>query len=370
MRILYVTTIGMTMMFFKSFVKSLVDNGHTVDIATNDSQSKVDSFYNDIGCEITHIDCSRSPLSRKNIAAVKQIKKLAEERNYDIVHCHTPVAAMCTRLACIKARKQGTKVFYTAHGFHFYKGAPIKNWLLFYPVEWLCSFMTDTLITINTEDYSRAKRHMHAKKVEYVPGVGIDLKKFSNVQADRASKRKELGIPENAFLALSVGELNENKNHQIVLHALAKLNNPDIHYAIAGDGEKYSYLQDLAKKLGLENNFHLLGYREDAIALYKSADIYVLPSVREGLNVSVMEAMASGLPCVVSKIRGNVDMVDDCNGLSFEPTNVQQLAEHINFLYNKSEKCNELGKESKNKVLKFDVCSVNKAMNEIYSIDC
>jgi len=308
--------------FFKSYIKTLLDMGHTVDIATNENSSKVDDCYREWGCNVYQIDCSRSPLNKGNLKAISQIKKLVDSNGYDIVHCHTPIAAMCTRLACIKSRKKGTKVFYTAHGFHFYKGAPLKNWIIFYPIEKLCSYFTDVLITINKEDYALAKKKFKAKKVEYVPGVGIDVKKFRDCEVSQPEfkqLRYQLDIPEDAFVLLSVGELNQNKNHEIVLRAISNIKDAQIHYMIAGTGERKEYLLSLAKELGIEKQFHLLGYRNDVEKLYKIANAYVHPSFREGLPVSVMEAMASGLPCVVSKIRGNEDLVDECGGFLFTP---------------------------------------------------
>ena len=226
MKILYVTTVGATMGFFKDFIKQLLDAGHTVDIACNDKAWSAPDCYREWNCKIHQIDCSRSPLSISNLKAVKQIKALVTENNYDIVHCHTPVAAICARAACRKLRKSGkVKVIYTAHGFHFFKGAPKKNWLMFYPFEWLCAHWTDVLVTINKEDYALAREKMHAAKVEYVPGVGVNIAKFASAEADRAMKRKEIGVPDDAFLLLSVGELNANKNHESVLRAIAKLEN-------------------------------------------------------------------------------------------------------------------------------------------------
>lgn len=157
--------------FFKNFIKELLEDGHTVDIATNETTSKVPDCYREWGCQIYQISCTRSPFNKGNIDAIRQIRKIAADGSYGIVHCHTPIAAMCTRLACRKLRKSGLKVFYTAHGFHFYKGAPLKNWLVYYPIEWLCAHWTDVLITINKEDFELAKKKMKAKRVEYVPGV-------------------------------------------------------------------------------------------------------------------------------------------------------------------------------------------------------
>ena len=161
------------MRFFIQLVKELVEEGHTVDIAANTSISNVPNEYIELGCNVFPISCTRSPLERGTVTAIKQLKQVVSVGNYDIVHCHTPIAAMCTRLACRKVRKQGTRVFYTAHGFHFYKGAPLKNWLLYYPVEKLCAYWTDVLITINQEDYVLAQGKLAAKRIEYIPGVGI-----------------------------------------------------------------------------------------------------------------------------------------------------------------------------------------------------
>lgn len=331
MKILYITTIGGTMHFFKSLIKELIDEGHIVDIATNETASKVPDCYREWGCKIFPISTSRSPFCLGNVKAIKEIRNIA--KNYDIVHCHTPLAGMATRLACKPLRKKGLKVFYTAHGFHFYKGAPIKNWLIYYPIEKICSRWTDTLITINKEDYERAKRCMHAKNVEYVPGVGIDVDKFKNTVVDRNEKRKEIGVPEDAFLILSVGELNENKNHQVVIRALGQLKDNNIHYVIAGEGDKKEYLAKLAK--GLNVNLHLLGHRSDVAELYKTADVFCLPSKREGLNVSIMEAMASGLPCIVSNVRGCSDLSDkNIDGLC-ESYNADSFLKAITKFYNK-----------------------------------
>lgn len=367
MKILYVTTIGTTMQFFKSFIRSLIDDGNIVDIATNETESKIPDYYREWGCNVYHIDTSRSPFNKGNINAVKQIRQVVSEGKYDIVHCHTPIAAMCTRIACRKLRKHGIRVFYTAHGFHFYKGAPLKNWLLYYPVEKICSYWTDVLITINHEDYALAQKKMKAERVEYVPGVGIDVDKFKNTVVDRVAKRQELGIPEDAFLLLSVGELNENKNHQIVIKAIAELNDNNIHYAIAGDGPLKYYLEKLAVELGVENRLHLLGYRTDVAELYKTADVFCFPSYREGLPVSVMEAMASGLPLICSNNRGTREfIVNEENGLMFELENCICITNFILELLKNIERRKDLGINAQRTVKKCDIKYINGLMKEIY----
>ena len=331
MKILYVTTISLTMnSFFKPHVELLVREGHQVDIACNDRDLPLAEFFFQLGCRSYRVDFSRSPLSWDNLRAYGQLKQVIRKGNYDIVHCHTPNASVITRLVCGEFRKKtGLKVFYTAHGFHFYRGAPMKNWLVYYPVEKFCARLTDKLITINREDYALAKEKFHCSEVCYVPGVGIDLSKFDRVPVDRTAKRRELGVPEDAFLLLSVGELNENKNHRVVIRAMAAMEKPNVHYAIAGVGDQKENLAALAEALGVADRLHLLGYRTDVPALYGCADVFCFPSLREGLSVSLMEAMAGGLPCAVSRIRGNVDLIDAEPRCLFDPRDPAQCARAI-----------------------------------------
>lgn len=369
MKILYVATVVKThiMEFHIPYLKMLKEMGwETAVAARNDYDDPTE-------CVIPYCDTyydipfERNPLKLRNIKAYKLLKSVIDEGHYDIIHCHTPVGAMLTRIAAKKARKNGSKVIYSAHGFHFYKGAPLKNWLLYYPVEWLCAHWTDTLITINKEDYALARKRMHAKRVEYVPGVGIDVDRFANAVVDRAVKRREIGVPEDACLLLSVGELNENKNHQVVIRALAQLDDKSIHYAIAGQGDMRERLQILAEQLGVEGQVHLLGYRTDVAELYKTADAYVLPSIREGLNVSVMEALSSGLPVICSKIRGNVDLVHDGeSGFLCPVMDINANKKAIEFLFNNPEKCWEMGTTAVQTVLPFELKNVIAKMKEIY----
>ena len=351
--------------FFKYFIRQLLDEGNVVDVAANMLLSPVPEYYQEWGCNCFQISCTRNPLCKGNLIAIYEIEKIVSQEHYDIVHCHTPIAAACTRMACREARKNRTKVIYTAHGFHFYKGAHLKNWLLFYPVEKLCSFWTDVLITINTEDYELAKRVFHVNNIAYIRGVGIDILKFKDTIIVRREKRQAINVPVDCFLLFSVGELNINKNHQIVLKALALLQDKRIHYMIAGKGNQQTDLLVLASELDISNQIHLLGFRKDVAELYKAADVYVLPSIREGLNVSVMEAMASGLPCLISRIRGNVDLIDEGKGgFLFNPFSVNEVAEAIKRITQPD--IERFGKYNTQKVGSFSVESINKLMENIY----
>lgn len=369
MRILYVTTISLTMnTFFKPHVEMLIQEGNQVDIACNYEELPLDTFYEENGCNFHQIDFSRSPMSINNLRAYGQLKKVLECENYDIVHCHTPNASVITRIACRRFRKKsGLKVFYTAHGFHFYKGAPILNWMIFYPIEKICSFFTDKLITINKEDYELARKKFHAKEVHYVPGVGIDLSKFENIQVDKKEKRKEIGVSEDAFLLLSVGELNENKNHQVIIRALARINNPNIHYVVAGIGDYKNNLLELAKNLGVITNVHLIGYKKNVEELYNVSDLFCFPSKREGLGLAAIEAMASGLPIIAAINRGTKEyVIVDENGFLFDSKNVQEISKLILKLQEDNNLYKKLLKKVRKTVDKYDIKNVIEIMQEIY----
>ncbi|MBE7020166.1 MAG: glycosyltransferase family 4 protein [Ruminococcaceae bacterium] len=369
MKILYVTTIGTTMGFFKNFIKKLVDLNYIVEIATNEIISPVSDFYKNTNCKINHIDSSRSPFSKSNFIAYKQLEKLLNTNGYNIVHCHTPVAAMLTRLAARKARKKGTRVIYTAHGFHFFKGAPLLNWLIYFPIEWLCSFFTDTIITINSEDYSFARKYFHAKEIKYVRGVGIDTKKFSKKEINKNEILMELNIPTTAKILFSVGELNKNKNHKTVIKALSEIEDNNIYYLIAGEGSLKDELADYTKELKIEDRVKFLGYRNDIPDLLCTTDIFCFPSYREGLPVSVMEAMASGLPIIASNIRGNVDLIDSGKGgFLCSPDNTDTFKESIKILLEDKALREEFGKYNQKKIEVFSLDSVTKEMTAIYEI--
>lgn len=365
MKILYVTTISNTVnAFLIPHIKMLIDEGHQVDVAFNIEQEIKPEIY-EMGCKIHQLPLQRSPLKKDNFRAYKILKKSIISEGYDLVHTHTPVASAIVRLAC--RNLNNVRVFYTAHGFHFFKGAPIVNWFIYYPVEkWLARY-TDTLIIINKEDYSRAKRKFKAKRVEYVPGVGIDLKKFNTVKVDRDLKRSQLGLPKEAFVVLSVGELNKNKNHEVIIRAIAKIDNPDIHYIVCGEGPLKRYLIDLSEDLGIKNRVHLLGFRKDIAEICKVSDLFTFPSYREGLSVALMEAMANGLPVVCSNIRGNSDLIEDGKGgYLVEPSDVEGFAKYIKELIEDSRLKSELGGFNLEKIEHYSIENVLCEMEEIY----
>lgn len=362
---LIVATIsGFITSFEKNNIAILQDLGYQVHIACNTDGDAIEGRLAALvqqAVVVHHIPFTRSPFSSANLTAYRQLKQLMLKEDYDIVHCHTPVGGVLGRMAAHAARIP--HVVYTAHGFHFFDGAPVKNWLIFYPVEKFLSRWTHALVTITSEDYKRAKTKFAAKETIYIPGVGVDTARFSPKKEGQAKIREELGLKDEDFLLLSIGELNANKNHSSVIKAIAGM---DIVYAVAGRGYKDNELVALAKECGVD--FRLLGYRNDVADLYQGADAYILPSLREGLNVSLMEAMASGCPCLCGKIRGNVDLIEEeKGGYLFDSGDIASIRESIkNILDTTDEKRNEFGDYNHQKVKRFDKSLVEKIMRGLY----
>lgn len=351
--------------FHKPIIAMLQEKGYEVHVCGKNNLAEKKGRNLDGVDKVFDVPFERSPFSLKNIKAYKMLKKIIEENEYDVVQCNTPVGGVLARLASRKLRKSGTKVVYTAHGFHFFKGAPLINWLIYFPVEWIFSFVTDVLITINKEDYNRAKKYFHAKKNEYIPGIGIDCEKIEAVPVNRAEKRKQLGIKENQIAVLSVGELNDNKNHETIIKALSKLNNENVVYVICGSGDKKEYLLELAEKLKVQ--ILLLGYRSDVFEICKACDIFAFPSKREGLGLASIEAMMCGLPLVTSNVHGIADYSqNDYSGYNCSPTDVDRFAKNIEFLIKNPEKRKEFGGNNKKTAKNYDVNNVLEKMKKIF----
>ena len=371
-KVLFVATVVKThiMEFHIPYLKMFKEMGwETAVAARNDYENPADCMipYCDMYYDIPF---ERNPLKPGNLKAYKELKKVIDNGRYDIIHCHTPVGAMLARLAARQARKNGTKVFYTAHGFHFYKGAPVINWLLYYPVEKWLSRYTDVLITINKEDYERAKT-FKAGKVCYVPGVGIDLKKFNVGYVDKGQKRKEIGVTLDDLVLLSVGELIPRKNHEIVIRAMSVLKQKGglnhVEYVICGRGTYEADLKKLAEELGVAEHIHFLGYRNDISEICNCADIFIFMSHQEGLPVALMEAMACGLPVICSNIRGNIDLIDDGVTGLISNNEPEKLAATINKMRNDTTLRDCLTSAELQKIKQFDLSKVEAEMEKIYA---
>lgn len=368
--------------FNRGNVEALQGLGYEVTIAANfcsqedtNPKHKTDAFAKEMrekGVHIVQVDFSRNiTKAEMQMKSVLQVRSLCK-RGFELIHCHSPICAAIVRAAAQPYRKKyGTKVIYTAHGFHFYTGAPLKNWIFFYPVERVMSHFTDVLITINREDYKRAKKHFHAGKTAYIPGVGIDVNKYQSYQVDIEKKRQALGLREEDIMLLSVGELNVQKNHKAVIKAVSKTKDMRLHYFIAGIGMLQSELFEFAKKLGMEKNVHFLGYRTDILELCKAADLYIFPSLREGLPVALMEAAACKAPVICSRIRGNIDLVKTENCL-FNPKDEDSLkgclADKVSGKSRQKVKqdMQAIVDENYERVLHFDLSIVKRRMRMLY----
>ncbi len=322
------------------------------------------------GVKLFHIDLARAPYSPKNIKAYRQLCKIIRDEGIDCIHCNTPTGGLLGRLAGKRCKVK--TVIYQAHGFHFYRGAPKLNWLLYYPIERWLARRTDALVTINREDYELASAKLRLRRggrVYYVHGVGLDTQAFAGSQTDRVALRASLGMHEEDVILLSVGRLDVNKNHEISIRAVAKAaaHTPRTHLLICGEGAERSHLESLAVSLGVADRVHLLGNRSDMPALYQAADIMLMMSFREGLSRSLMEAMASGLPCIASRIRGNVDLLcEGEGGYLVPPTDAEQMAERITYLSEHPEVRRAMAEANRATIRDFDITRVTWEVRRVY----
>lgn len=361
-------------LFNKDNLLVLEELGANIDVCSNfqngsiTSQERVNEYRQELterGIEVIDLPCPRSIGKIGDIVrSYKLVKKLAEERHYRIVHCHSPIGGVIVRLACRKARKEGTKVVYTAHGFHFFKGSSLASWLIFYPIERLCTWLTDVLIVINQEDYKRAKA-WNTCRVELVNGIGVYTQEFLNEKVDRKVYREELGFGDDDFVFMSTGQVSVRKNHEVIIRAMAEIKNPKVKYLLVGFGELEEKHKALVKELGIEDRVVFAGYRGDVKRLLHAVDGYAFPSLQEGLPVALMEAMAVGLPIVCSRIRGNVDLIENGKGgYLYDCHDVKGFADGMEKIV--AGEGSEMGKINIETMKHFDIEAVNNRMRELY----
>ncbi len=331
-------------------------------------QMKLDE--EEFGIKLHHIDFVRNPLHPQNLIALFQVVKLIRKEKIDAIHCNTPIGGVVGRIA---AKICGIKkVIYQAHGFHFYKGAPLKNWLFYYPMERLLAHFTDTIITINNEDYERAQkfRLRNRGEVWLVPGVGINVEDYEPKDFNRELKRKTMRLSENDIAIISAGDLIERKNYKVSLEAIAKANDTRIHYYICGKGSLHKELEDYARNLNIRSQVHFLGFRSDVKELMWASDIFLFTTLQEGLPRSLSEAMASGLPCVASEIRGNTDLLQDqISGFLNKSTDSTSFGKSIKVLAKDERLRSQMARLSKERIQDFSLLTVIKKITEIYRFE-
>ena len=362
MKILIVTTISNTIgAFLIPHIDLLVSKGFKVDLACR-IEKEIGELVTDRVQNIFDIPFTRKPFSKSNLIAYKKIKSIIEKNDYDIIHVHTPVASAITRLANFKYKRP---VLYTAHGFHFHKKSSLVNWILYYPIEKLLSRKTYAIITINSEDFLLSKNKLKAKKLYYIKGVGVNIEAIrSNVNQNYNFDFK---FSDQNFNIISVGELNTNKNHSIILDALHILNDKHINYYICGDGSQKDSLKSKADDLGLSDQVHFLGFRTDVLQIVDKMDIFVFPSKREGLSVALMEAMVLQLPVICSNIRGNNDLiVNDKGGYLIDNNDAEGYSNAINILKNNTELRKSFGNYNSLRIQDYDLELVLKDLYVIY----
>ena len=309
-KILITSTDLMMIQFLVPHVQNLAEKGWEVDVVCSVVGNRIGEVKSVLdGYAAVHtVRLHRSPMNLENLKGYGDMKKIIVSGHWDVIWTNEPVMGVVTRLVAKKLRKAGTKVIYMVHGFHFYKGAPKLNWLVYYPIERWVSRFTDMIITINKEDYRRAQK-FHADMVEYIHGIGVDTARLKKKEL-QTDIRAELGLNDKDFIVMSAGELNKNKNHKVIIEAISQLEDKNIKYILCGKGAMRKKLEQLAEKYKITEQIFFLGYRKDVVDICSQADIFAFPSYREGLGLASLEAMYSGLPLIASRIRGVEDYVE------------------------------------------------------------
>ena len=372
MKILYVATVlSHICQFHLPHLQMLKEQGHEIHVAAHDNlavKNGLQLLYTDRHIEIPF---ERSPYDPRNIAAYRKLRSLLAKEHYDIIVCNTPVGGILTRLAAQNSRRQGTRVIYIAHGFHFYKGSSKKNWILYYPLEKAMARLCDIVITINNEDYQFAKKHFPGR-VEHIHGVGVRENRYRPAtEAEQAEMRRAEGLSKDDFVVICTGELNRNKNQATLISAAALLKNkiPNLKVLLAGNGPKEQDLRRQIAAQGLENTVKLLGYRTDLERLIPAVNVVVSCSKREGLPLNIVEAMLCRKPVAASVNRGNSELVDHgVTGYLQQPEDVKAFAKHIYHLYKDKSLAERMGEAGCRKAQSYTAAAVKKELSSILSL--
>lgn len=363
-KILYVTTVSSTVnAFLVPHIKMLIENGYKVDCAFSINKP-LDNSLVKLGVNQYEIPFSRNPLGVGNIKAFNRLLEIQRRNEYDIIHVHTPIAALYGRL--LKLKFPRLRTIYTAHGYHFLKGCSKLGWILYYPIEKVMAKFTDVIININKEDYEITKEKLRPKKCYLLNGVGLDLGKYKKLSEEEISeKKKELGLSDSDFIVLMIAELNKNKNHIQLINAIEILSKQysNIKVLCIGDGGLKDELEEMIHLRNLQNNVFILGYREDVNNLINVSDIGILMSYREGLPRNIMEFMACGRKVIATDIRGCRDLIiNESVGTLVNVDDYEATADVIEKYYLLNDKNFDIADE----IYKYDITNVNKELFNIY----
>lgn len=355
--------------FHRPLAEVLHNNGYEIHVAAKNNLAEKNGLQIEFVDQIYDVPFARSPKSKDNIIAYKQLKKILDTEHYDVVHCNTPMGGIIARLAAITARKKGTKVFYTAHGFHFYEGGPKKNWIVYYPIEKFFSRLTDTLVAITHEDYNLASRKFHCK-VEHMHGVGVNEERYLTVEkAEKAAYRKQMGYKENQKIILCIGELNVNKNQPMAIRMMHKIveQYSDAVLLLAGNGPRQQFLEALIRQEGLQNNIKMLGYVTNLQDYQHIIDVQVCCSKREGLPLNVVESMLSGNAVVATLNRGHRELIhNDENGFIVPQDDFNAMADRVLALLNDKDLKSRIETAAHEYAMNYGFKSVKKELASIY----
>lgn len=366
-KVLYTSHVANFSKFNRPFMRWFKEQGYEVHYASMGEEEVLD-------CDKHFtIPFERSPFKLNNLRAISQLKKIIDKEKYDIIHTHTPMGSVVTRFAALRTRKtNNTRVIYTAHGFHFFKGASLLNWLVFYPIEKTMARYTDILITINKEDYALAMANFKTD-VRYVPGVGIDEKKFgiTMTTSEKDKLRRSLGLKRSDFVMIYPAEISKRKNQFWLITSLADTikNNSDFHLLLPGKDSLNGKCQHLANSLDIQDNIHFLGYRHDMPQLFKISNLAVSTASQEGLPVNIMEAMYAGLPIVATDCRGNRDLIrNNINGYIVSSQKQEDLVKKICILKENKDIRSKIINESKKEIKGYLLDKIMNSMIDIYLI--
>lgn len=355
--------------FHKPLVELLHEHGCEVHVAARDNLAEKNGLQLDFVEKVYDIPFARSPKSMDNVKAYKQLKQVIKAENYDVIHCNTPMGGIVTRLAARRCRKSGTRVIYTAHGFHFYKGAPKRNWLIYYPIEKRFSRITDVLITITQEDYCLASEKFHCK-VSHIHGVGVDESRYYPVdKEEQLAIRKELGYTPTQRIILCIGELLPNKNQKMAIHMMREVVKlyPDAKLILAGNGPEQKNIEAEIAICGLQKNVELIGYCTYLEKYQRIADVLVACSKREGLPLNLVEAMLTGNPVVASMNRGHRELIrDGQNGYIVGIDDVEKMCAYVLELLQNDIKRDRMGNWAQTYAKEFGFINVKKELEMIY----